>query len=44
MQEEVSKWTQIGEDESGHTKYDIECHMVFHVTMVTFRMALLMNK
>ena len=27
-----------------YTKYDIECYMVFRITMVTFRFTLLMNK
>ena len=27
-----------------YTKYDIQCHMVFYVTMVPFWMTLLMNK
>ena len=27
-----------------YTKYDIQCHMVFYVTMVTFQMTLLVNK
>ena len=27
-----------------YTKYDILCHMLFNVTMVTFWMTLLMNK
>ena len=27
-----------------YTKYDIQCHVVFYVTMVTFGMTLLMNK
>ena len=27
-----------------YSKYDIECHMVFYVTMGTFRLTVLMNK
>jgi hypothetical protein len=27
-----------------YTKYNIQCHMVFYVTMVTFRTTLLMHK
>ena len=27
-----------------YTNYDIQCHMVFYITMVTFHMTLLMNK
>jgi hypothetical protein len=35
------QWTGII---SCYTKYDIECHTVFYVTMVTFWTTLLMNK
>jgi hypothetical protein len=39
-----SSFSSLRSSRPNYIKYDIHCHMVFKVTMVSFQMTLVMNK